>query len=63
MPLYKVIKKEIKRTVHYTTAWDGWSAEVKVLKGEIEPFGEEEVTVQVVADIPSNKTEDKGDEM
>jgi hypothetical protein len=46
MPLYKVIKKEIKRTVHYTTAWDGWCAEVKVLNGEIKPSGEEEVLVQ-----------------
>jgi|TARA_R100001530_G_scaffold2625_1_gene4234 hypothetical protein len=55
MPLYKVIKKEIKRSVHYTTAWDGWSAEVKVLNGEIEPFGEEEVIVKVEAEIPSNK--------
>ena len=55
MPLYKVIKKEIKRSVHYTTAWDKWCAEVKVLKGEIEPSGEEEVTVQVVADIQPNK--------
>jgi|19_taG_2_1085344.scaffolds.fasta_scaffold186152_2 hypothetical protein len=46
MPLYKVIKKEIKRTVHYTTAWDEWCAEVKVLNGEIKPSGEEEVLVQ-----------------
>ena len=53
MPLYKVIKKEIKRSVHYTTAWDKWCAEVKVLNGEINPSGEEEVTVQVeVANVP-----------
>jgi len=52
MPLYKVIKKEIKRSVHYTTAWDGWSAEVKVLKGEIEPSGEEEVSVEIEVFIP-----------
>jgi len=52
MPLYKVIKKEIKRSVHYTTAWDKWCAEVKVLKGEIEPSGEEEVSVEIEVFIP-----------
>ena len=62
MPLYKVIKKEIKRSVHYTTAWDKWCAEVKVLKGEIEPSGEEEVSVEVEAVITPNTVEDKGDE-
>ena len=53
MPLYKVIKKEIKRTVHYTTAWDDWCAIVKVINGEIKPSGEEEITVEVEAEIPS----------
>ena len=55
MPLYKVIKKETKRSVHYTTAWDEWCAEVKVLNGEIKPSGEEEVSVEVQAEIPTNE--------
>ena len=53
MPLYKVINKEIKRTVQYTTAWDDWCAKVKVINGEIKPSGEEEITVEVEAEIPS----------
>ena len=55
MPLFKVIMKEPKRSVHYTTAWDEWCAEVKVLNGEIKPSGEEEVSVEVKAEIPTNE--------
>ncbi len=61
MPLYKVTKKETKETVYYTTAWDEWCAEVKVLKGEIEPSGEEEVSVEVEAVIPLSTVEEKVD--
>ena len=63
MPLYKVTKKEIKETVYYTTAWDNWWAQNKVANGEVKPFGEEEVSVEIEAVIPPSTVEDKADEI
>ena len=59
MPLYKVTKTVTKKTVYYTTAWDYWCAENKVAKGEINPFGEEEISIELDSEIPSDEVEEE----
>lgn len=44
--LFKVTKRVTKETVYYTSAEDWYSAEEKVANGEVEPFEEEEVSVE-----------------
>jgi hypothetical protein len=46
MPLFQVTKRVTKETVYYTSAEDWYSAEEKVANGEVEPFEEEEVSVE-----------------
>ena len=44
--LFKVTKRVTKETVYYTSAEDYYCAEEKVANGEVEPFEEEEVSVE-----------------
>jgi hypothetical protein len=48
--LFKVTKRVTKETAYYTSAEDWYSAEEKVANGEVEPFEEEEVSVEFNAE-------------